>query len=611
VSPFPALPKPPILHGMTPEDIEKTIQAHNLAYRCIVAAGEWLAAPSHSTPYSDYFRKWFESSFTGGGPAGEAERRVLVAAALNNVAKRMSKTSVAYKRAAADDPDCWSAYEDWLGRDQKEERLAYAKVGETAGEPTGAIGLCRQTFDDHVLHSNFHGPAEWMRALILVHENYHATIDTTGTQKAADRNYDWAACLALASQDPNGAAKNAQNYAFFVMDAAGTTAREPVLPQTDYGIWSHVAAGHGWAPGAKGGWTVDGFLDVGGPPGVAELTGPAIPHPVVMLAYRAPDSQGAVLRFRMMYTSGQEAWIGPYRFLAKRGDLASSYHAAVGLRSLTAPAIAAGLTGPDAPECFCVYVDADTKKLMCVRADAAGAGRERSWEYLVWGDDVVLSDGPLLEGKATSAAVAMYRPLADGSSHVNLSTGLYCVFARNINELDCMARLDVPSPGRPQWVRVPFDTVRKTNAAPALAMFNGQLKCAYVDFKSSTDPFGRLVMLTYHPAETDGSSRTPRVGTWTEDESAPAMPGVSTIALQQWISPFGPKLVALAGRIDGESVVQCSIYTAAIGWSVPVPLPTVTSVDAPALLEVGDRQYLFYQGQGGLLHARVAVTHAY
>ena len=111
------------------------------------------------------------------------------------------------------------------------------------------------------------------------------------------------------------------------------------------------------------------------------------------------------------------------------------------------------------------------------------------------------------------------------------SAGLYCAYVDSDGGLKCEVKFDgqsISGRGLGRWTPVNFDKPRKSTSAPALAVFEGQLKCAYRDADKS-----RYVILTYNRRRALSGIAIPRPGTWIEDNSFPDLE-TSTIALAGW-----------------------------------------------------------------------------
>ena len=152
----------------------------------------------------------------------------------------------------------------------------------------------------------------------------------------------------------------------------------------------------------------------------------------------------------------------------------------------------------------------DSYTLWTVSANQANAMRNRDWSHLPW-------------EKPELVATHVDKTQGPALLHYNggLSTGVYCVYVSNTGELRCQVKLyHGANFGFGHSTSVPFDKPRQSNIAPALTLFNRELRCAYATVPSGQDSY-EPVMLTYRPA-VGGFRELPQPGTWHEDASAPS-----------------------------------------------------------------------------------------
>lgn len=568
MSTFPEQPMPPTLKGMTPPENEVWLNAHNWAYKSIVAALKRVQNSPNPTPSNDYAR-WFETESIFTPHANWIERRNVVIDSLTKMATRMSTVSVVYKKSN-DSEKCRLPWDQM-------EREAFTEIG---GQADRDIGLCRHAFNDDQLRFRYWDAPDWARAFILAHETYHAAVDTRQSVETSDSYYNWTICQKLAFFNPGLAVKNAQNYALFIMGAGWVRIESPPGWLPDHGIWYEPTAGAGWGSAADS-------------PAAAATTHT---QNLVMVGYREPEAHGGRLRYRILQLKdGRENWFDPMLLKISGED-----GAARDCKSLTPPALAA-----HGQEFYCAYIDHETKYLLFARADTAGAMNTGNWSDLRWGGSLVVPEeidrypmsnpGPV---NGPSPALAAYRPDL-GVNVLNQSAGLYCVYVSGTNDLKCAARLDG---GRGRWIQVPFDRRRTTAVTPALVMFNRQLRCAYVDGAT-----GQLVMLTYRPVTSHPSMRDAKAGTWHE-ESHSIMPlETEAIALGQWNTPRGEMLVAVGNKAqEKDGSLRFSLFSESAGWAKEKRLATLTSPNCFALAGCGGSLYLFYRSVDGAIQSRVA-----
>jgi hypothetical protein len=222
---------------------------------------------------------------------------------------------------------------------------------------------------------------------------------------------------------------------------------------------------------------------------------------VVIAAFREPDSEGGQLRYRMLHLNGdREHWKNAQLlYPAGRSDL----------RPSAAPAVAVAMDlnwfGSMGDKIYCAYVD-KSSRLWSVDADQRDAIRKRDWANLPW-------RGPeLISANANGAMGAALFHYVGG-----LSTGLYCVYVDNSTKdaksgiLRGAVKLFHPAGGLSPWQ--PLEVNRFTRSAPALAIFQGQLKLAFIDGGTF-----RPAVLTYVPWT---GGLLPQTGVWRQDPSAP------------------------------------------------------------------------------------------
>ena len=141
------------------------------------------------------------------------------------------------------------------------------------------------------------------------------------------------------------------------------------------------------------------------------------------------------------------------------------------------------------------------------------------------------------------------------------------------------------------WTSVPFDKPRQSNIAPALTLFNRELRCAYATVPSGQNSY-EPVMLTYRPA-VGGFRELPQPGTWHEDASGPDL-NAKTIALTQWNSSAGSMLVALGlGYPDGH--LRYSVAKNGNVWQSEGRLQTLVSLSGATLVSSYSATYAFFR----------------
>jgi hypothetical protein len=301
---------------------------------------------------------------------------------------------------------------------------------------------------------------------------------------------------------------------------------------------------------------------------------------VVMMAYREFDSNGARLLCKiLLLNEGNEVWQDAQMIRSAVGGECKSY---------LAPAlVAVGKTF------YCAYTDNETKKLLCVSADASNAIHTGLWSGLVWSEPEEIT--PTRPGTARPPEIGSWRL---GPSLAAFAGGLYCLYVDNYGELRCAARLR-PYPLEENhsgiWIPIDLDQRRFSDSTPALVVFNGQLKCAYRDGN-----YGLQLMLAY--TLDPEPERGPRTGTWraegTVDIQADAM------ALAQWETSVGPRLVAL-GRGPGQDwnlrYAVSTDNTRRVQWGPEVRTTALASSEGPALVTSGGGTVLhgFYTRETG------------
>lgn len=106
MSTYPATPKLPVFKGMTPEQNEMWLRAHNWAYASIVDCIRRLEINPAPVP-SDFniWFEWFNSHGDPGWPAHYAARRETVLTSFRKMASHMSEVAVTYEKCF-DDVKC-------------------------------------------------------------------------------------------------------------------------------------------------------------------------------------------------------------------------------------------------------------------------------------------------------------------------------------------------------------------------------------------------------------------------------------------------------------------------------------------------------------------------
>jgi hypothetical protein len=294
-----------------------------------------------------------------------------------------------------------------------------------------------------------------------------------------------------------------------------------------------------------------------------------------MTAYTEAPWQGGRLCYRMLHLEGgNENWKNPAMIHSAGGS-------AIHPNATPAVAVAADQNwfGSLGDKVFCAWVD-DSYTLWSVAADQANAARTRDWSTLPWErPEQVSSHADREKGPALMAF------------NGGLSTGLYCVYVTSTDELRCAVKLHLGTAGFGPWTDVPFDKPRNSRVAPALTLFNRELRCAYAAFPDGRNAY-EPVILTYRPA-VGGFRDLPQPGTWHEDASSPGF-STSTIALTQWNSSEGSQLVALGvGYPDGH--LRYAVAKNGTEWLPEGRLQTLVSLSGPTLVSSGSTTYAFFR----------------
>jgi Lysine-specific metallo-endopeptidase len=446
-------------------------------------------------------------------------------------------------------------------------------IGATKPSARGPIELCPKAFNDFWLGQAY-GSAARGRAFVLVHEISHAAAGTR------DEDYDAARC---ARTDPNLAVVNAQNYAELALRCSPA----PTGARRDNGIWSDRAVSSG------GGRTDRG-------PAAIEVA----PN-VVMVAYREPEPPkltpeahdvGGQLCYKMLHLSdGRSDWKNATPFRP-----AFAISGARELRSLVTPALARW-NG----DTYCAYIDVSLG-LVSLRARDPGVNSSPDWQQLNW---VGTRSETVEEPIESPGSHNMHFGPALAEYTGGKSAGLYCAYVDPDDGLKCKAKFDgqsISGRGLGDWTEVKFDRPRKSDSAPALAVFQGQLKCAYRD-KVTAPEKSRYVILTYQPAQGPQWDRNTKPGIWVEERSFPDLE-TSTIALATLETAAGPRLVAVGSVIPitgqaSDTHLRYSVLGSDGKWSKGAIAEEYGSNGVTALVPVnttgGRLLYAFVTGRDG------------
>jgi hypothetical protein len=249
-----------------------------------------------------------------------------------------------------------------------------------------------------------------------------------------------------------------------------------------------------------------------------------------------------------------------------------------------APAVAASGT-----TLHWAYIDKPGADLLYVEGDASGAYPAQGRFDVRWGGSIgkpmKLASCPWGASPGPSPALAC---LTSGPN-----AGVFCVYGDENGKLKCKARMEANG----IWLPVPLDKDRSTDATPALAVFNGEIRCAYLD----KDTYG-LVMLAYKAA---GNAQVRgHAGTWHEVTAPPIQ--TDTIALSQWDTSVGPRLVAFGKGKGGNTNFRYSVADKNLTWSPEARLATFSSPTGAALAACGSALYAFYRRADNAIEALVA-----
>lgn len=536
---------------LTAGEREEIQKAHRWAYKAILGVVEgFKSAPPNSSHWQNYFACMDRTATERIGPDWW-QRKATVEEVFRKMAVMMCKKSVRYhkQRGCTDD-----------------------MLGNTGFGQGGPINLCDDFFNDDWLRFSYFTRADWVRALAVVHEMSHAVV---GGTKDIDKSYSVHACYLLSSGDPAKAVQNAQNYAYFAMRG------HPLAPgpeQLDTGIWVQKRVGGTGPICAKG-------------PAAAMIA-----EDILMLAYPEPEPPkqnveasdvGGLLYYKILdLHDGKETWSDATLMKGSRE-----------IRSGTAPALAVV-----DHKVYCAYIDPYFSRLMFVsagtsRTSSEGSGLSRyfptGWSELQW-------SAPLeIVGNVNEKFGPALAAFSGGQS-----SGLYSVYVeKRTGLLKCAVLFwgegffkltKLPSGFTP----VDFDRPRKSSSAPALVVFNGQLKCVYLDEKLG------YVTLNYQAATGRPGVKDVKPGTWHEELDSDLRLETETIALAQWNISSGPALVALGrGKGDDRTLhYACAPPTGQpneVQWQAPVQTRACRTSFASALLSYGPVLHSFHQHDDG------------
>jgi Lysine-specific metallo-endopeptidase len=535
--------QPPSFQGMDAGTEAAFRDAHRWAYESIIAG---LVEAQRLGPK---YKTWFDEKLGDGWQ----QRQSTVVSSLKAMVDWISTKSILL-RSAPEGGTC-------VGN----------ALGATRPSGLGPIELCPKAFDDSWLWQAY-GSGARGRAFVLVHEISHAAGGAT------DKDYDYGVCREFARTDPGSAVGNAQSYAIFALERYPA----PSDARPDNGIWSDRVASVGGGRTDKG-------------PAAIEVAPNA-----VMVAYREPEPPkrgstpdvGGQLCYKMLHLSeGRHDWKNatPFRPAFEIGRARE-------LRSLVTPALARW-----DGDTYCAYIDVELG-LLSLRARDPGVNATPDWQQLYW------------VGTWSETAVEPIHSHGDRKMRLGpalagytggKSAGLYCAYVDSDGGFRCAAKFDgqsISGRGLGRWTPVNFDKPRKSTSAPALAVFEGQLKCAYRDADKS-----RYVILTYQPAQGPQWDRDTKPGTWVEDNLFPDLE-TSAIALAALETAAGPRLVAVGSVIPitgqtSDNHLRYSVLGSDGKWSKGVATDEYTSNGVPALVSVnatgGRSLYAFLIGRDG------------
>jgi hypothetical protein len=538
--------QPPTFGGMDAGTEAAFRAAHLWAYESIIAG---LVSAQH---VSDSYKRWFEAQLGDGWQ----QRHNTVLSSLKAMVDWLSTKSILMRSA----PGGGVCTGDTLGA--------------TISSGRGPIELCPKAFSDSWLWQAF-GSAARGRAFVAVHEISHAAGGTV------DKSYDYAQCQEFARTDPASAIANGQNFAHFALECYPTSSGA----RPDNGIWRN------WAVSSGGGRAEHGSAAI------------EVAPSVVMVAYREPEPPkpspeardvGGLLCYKTLHLSdGNADWKNATPFRSS-----FEIRKARELRSLVTPALARWDL-----HTYCAFIDLDQGLLTVKARDPGAPGGPPSWQQLDWVGTRSETNPELISGHG-DRGVKMHLSAALAGYNGGKSAGLYCAYVDHNSILKCAAKLDgqaISGRGLGRWTPVNFDRSRNSTSAPALTVFQRQLKCAYRDADKS-----RYVILTYRPAQGPQWDLDTKPGTWVEDSSFPDLE-TTTIALAELETVAGPRLMALGSvvPISGANDIhlRCSVLNSDGKWSNAVATDEYTSSGVPALVPVnttgGRFLYAFLTGRDG------------
>lgn len=479
----------------------------------------------------------------------------------------MSEQTVVYE-SCNDDKKCDRGF---LGDLDPTQRIAFVEFTQAYSD--GVIHLCPAARNVHFLRFFLQDSEDYGRAFTVVHEMHHVANETYKSFPSIDKYYSKWGCELLAQRDPDQAAKNANNYAYYVMGEYWTRPTPPVSDApAAMGLWHAPVVGGAWGESAAS-------------PAAA---GTDFLRKVVIVAWRAPDDKGGGLWHRILHIQPiSETWtdIMPLSRTLPDGSK-------VAIETIGAPAVEISRM-----EFICAYVDRATNKLMCVATEETKAfqGIPSDYSHLLWNRAMEIANEPLLDPTFKPAIVA-YR---DVTGIRNLSLGLYCVYRNNRNELTCRVRLDSQAgTEHSNWINLPFDKYRVTYGNPALVLFDNQLKCVYWNER------GHFISLTYQPViggplvyvpEADPVGNESKLGSWREDSQQIAdLADSKMITLGAW---GHTTLMAVRNKDTGaeaNSLFYSRFDGNAKNWSPDERMPSRNSPHCPALAACGSSSFLFF-----------------
>ena len=187
---LPGTPKTPTFEGMTPDEQQAILWAHQDAYAYILGAIKGLENVTESAD-TQLYGDWLEQRFIWGWRGSWKERLAIVKKNFSGMASWMSTSSVNYKKT--------------------EENCTFDMIAWTYLNTRGDINFCSLAFNVHFMRFYYWRELKWMLPFIIIHEVSHAA------SNVLDKQYSWYICQQLALYNPAVAVDNAQSYALFAM----------------------------------------------------------------------------------------------------------------------------------------------------------------------------------------------------------------------------------------------------------------------------------------------------------------------------------------------------------------------------------------------------------